>query len=336
MPHNREDDDDRPRPGPRADKSDRPAPKKNVVKKVRADEDDERPLPKKAVPKKAPVHEDDARPAVRKRKPVLDDEDDERPVVRRRPREVEDDEEDDRPRKKLKKMKRPAKKQVGVVGVIALGIGAVALLVSLIPCFASISLIPAGIGIIVGFVGLVLVHRSEGRLGAGMPIAGMSLSFVAILIGIGWLVLGKKLEKEIDKRGQEYEAKTAREEQKRNDELAKAPAEVKNADPGAIVRVTAAQFYHAYENEEEHADRLYKNKILEVTGTLQEVNFAGEQGYVVLLWAGQDRSEVVDCIFSKDPAVRDQLAMLRPGSNITIRGKCLGDGAILEACIVVN
>ena len=270
--------------------------------------------------------DDDDRPRRRRR---LDEEedDDDRPRSRRR-RYDEDDEDRPRPRKK----KRP--KQMSVLGAIALGIAVLALLVSLMPCFASISLIPSGIAMIVGFIALFVAQKSDGRQGYGLPIAAMSVSAVAVLIGIGWLFLGKQIEKKFDKEIKEDMARYEQEEKVREKERAKAAGEVKAANPDGVIRVTAQQFYRLWDDDEDRFDRMYKNKVIEITGTVDELNFVGDT-YTVMLKAGGE-GDTVDCEFAKDPNVRARLTQLQPGQTVTIRGKCLGDGPTLEACILVN
>src|SRR3954447_18408276 len=136
-----------------------------------------------------PRYDDDDDDRPRRRRPRDDDEDDDdRPRSRRRAFE---DDDYDRPRRKKKA--RPRAKEMSTLGAIGLGVGALALLVSLMPCFASQSLIPAGIGMVIGFIALVLAQKSDGRQSYGMPIAAMSVSFVAVLIGVGWLFLGKQI-----------------------------------------------------------------------------------------------------------------------------------------------
>jgi hypothetical protein len=213
----------------------------------RANDDDDDDRPRRRRPRDD--GEDDDRP--RKRRARDDDDEDDRPQTRRKSYDEDDDETVRRKRRKS----RPVKKQLNVVGVISLVIGGLGLVSSFICCIASYSLIPSGIGLIVGFVGLIVANRSEGRQGPGLPIAGMSISFVAVLIGIGWLVAGKQIQKKFDKEFKEEEARFAKEEESRNNERAKAAAEVKNAAPGSVTRVTAVQFFKAYVDDADRADR---------------------------------------------------------------------------------
>lgn len=288
------------------------------------DDDDDRPRRKRP-------RDDDEDDRPRKRRPRDDEDEDDRPSTRRK---SYDEDDDDTVRRKRRK-KRPVRKELNVVGVISLVIGGIGLISSFICCIASWSLIPSGIGLIVGFIGLIVAQRSDGRQTPGLAIGGMSVSFVAVLIGIGWLVAGKQIERQFEKEMKEEQARAEKEEESRNKERAKAGAEVKAADPKTVMRVTAFQFYQAYEDDEDRADRTYKNKVLEITGAFHEVDFTGET-YAVVLKGGPDQFDFVRCEFTKDPTVRDQLGRLRPGQQVTIRGKCLGGGSTIEACILVQ
>src|SRR5947207_14187518 len=128
--------------------------------------------------------------------------------------------------------------------------------------------------------------------------------------------------------------KIEKEEAERKKELAKAADQVKAAEPDGVLRVTPAQFYKAYEDDADRADAVYKNKVVEMTGVVDEVNFRGET-YTVALKAGGQEGQTVDCEFAKDPAVRARLGQRQPGSTVTIRGKCRGgNGDTMESCCV--
>jgi hypothetical protein len=289
-----------------------------------SDDDDDRPR------RRRPRDDDDDRP--RKRRPRDDENEDDRPRTRRK---AYDEDDDDTVRRRRRKS-RPVKKQLNVVGLISLVIGGLGLVSSFICCIASYSLIPSGIGLIVGFVGLIVAQRSDGRQTPALAITGMSVSFVAVLIGIGWLVAGKQIQKKFDKDFKEVEEQVAREEAKRKDDLAKAATEVKNAQPGTVTRVDAVLFFNAYANDDSRqADRTYKNKILEVTGVFHEVDFTDDEVIIVHLRAGP-QFERVYCHFAKDPNIRNQLAKLKPGQPVVIRGKCLGGDSTIEACILIQ
>ena len=66
---------------------------------------------------------------------------------------------------------------------------------------------------------------------------------------------------------------------------------------------------------------------------MDELDFTGET-YSVHLRAGRDLTAT--CEFAKAPDVRARLARLKPGDQVTIRGKCLGGEAAIEACVLVE
>jgi hypothetical protein len=316
-----EEDDDRPSRRRRDDDDgdDRPSRSR---RRDADDEEDDRPRTR------GRDEDDDDRPQPRKGRRDEDDEDDDRPRSRRRP---SDEDEDDRPRRKRK---RKVKAEQSVFVGLALGIGVLAVLVSLIPCIGMFGAIPALIGLLMAVIGLVVAKKSEGRQSPALPVAGLSVCLVALLIAGGQFFWFRNTAKEIERDMKEAEAQFQKEQAERKKEVDKAATEVKAADPGSVLRVTPAQFYRAYEDDEDRADALYKNKVIEMTGVVDEVNFRGDT-YTVFLRAGQP-GDTVDCQFAKDPAVRARLGELKPGATVTIRGKCLGGGSTLEACVLVE
>lgn len=290
------------------------------------DEDDDRPRKRRRV-----VDDDEDRPRSRR---VRDDDDDEDQPRSRRRSDAEDDY-DDRPRRKKKKKVKP---QPNVLGIISIVIGIGAVLFSFIPCLGFWAIVPGGIGVLVGGIGLLVSHQSEGRYERKMPIIGLSISVVAILFGLSWILIVKHWEKKIDKGWKEAEAEMAKAEAERKKELATAATEVAAAGENGALRVTAALFARAYNQDEDQADRQYKNKVLEITGTFQEVDFNRGAGntYSVVLRGGNAPDDTVDCEFAKNPELRARLAQLQPGQQVTIRGKCLGGTATIEACILVQ
>jgi tRNA_anti-like len=273
--------------------------------------------------------DDDDRPRRRRR---LDEEEDDDDRPRSRRRSYRDDEDDYEEPPRRRRRSRRAAKQLNVFGLIALVIGGVSVFVF---CLGKWAFIPAGIGLLLGFIGLVVAQKSEGRQGSGLPIAGLSVSGLAVLLALGWMLLVKGVEKKLEQMDAQIEADIAKEEAKRKVELDKAAKDVQAATADNVIRVSAAQFYNAYADDEDRADRFYKNKVIEVTGVVHELNFRGEV-YMVMLKGGPDEFETVHCSFAKDPAVRERLAQLRPGQTVTIRGKCLGGTSDLEACILVQ
>ena len=291
--------------------------------------------------------DEDDRPRASRRPNRDDEDDDDRPRPRRRPNRDEDDDDDDRPRarrssqqddfddndrprRRSKSRSKPKTTQLSNLGVISLAVGIIALVLSF-SCFGGFAVIPGLIGMVVGVIGFVAAQKSRGRQSPLLPIGGSVVSLAAIVVSIFAIVSFARnvndFRKDIKEAGANYEKQQA----ERKVELAKAATEVKNA--AASIRLTAIQFARAYDDNEERADALYKNKILEITGTVEEVDFVGgDDTYVVILKAGPDDS--VHCEFAKDPATRARLAQLKPGDNVSIRGKCLGGSSTIEACMI--
>jgi hypothetical protein len=272
---------------------------------------------------------DDAGRRRPRRKSAADDADD-RPQVKGRSA-ADDDDYDRRPPRTRKG--QPGEKGISPLGIVALVVGLAALVGGSFSRSAAWSLIPGGLGIAVGFVALLLAQRSEGRQGMAMPTAGVTVSCLAMLIATSWLLLAHKTDR---RRDRDIEAEVAREEAARKGALAQAAREVQAAGPGGSVQVRATDFARAYVENDEQADRLYKDKVLELSGVIQEVDAKGEDDDVlsVVLLAGDNVG--VGCEFAKTPENRARLARLKPGDRVTIRGKCLGSSATIEACVLVE
>jgi hypothetical protein len=288
------------------------------------DDEDDRPR-KRRRPRD---DEDDDRPPARRSR--ADEDDDDRPRARSRDREgdSEEDDYDDRPRRKRRKKKQA---EISLLGILSLVTGGFALGWSF-TCFGGLAIIPGLIGLGLGIFGFLTAQNSRGRQSPILPIGGAALSLAACVVATIGIVSFFRTAKEIEKEMVKYE----QEEAARQRELAKAPAEVKAAAPANVHFLTADQFYQFYdfENDGERFDRAYKNKIIELTGVVDEVDFTGEE-YTVLLKAGR-QDETVACQFAKDPNARALLGQLRPGQQVRIRGKCLGGFPGLEACILVQ
>jgi tRNA_anti-like len=286
-------------------------------------DDDDRPRSRR-------YRDEDPDDRPRSRRPSRDDsEDDDRPR-RKRPRQFEDDY-DDRPRRR----KRPKQKQQSILGMVALIIGIASVFIAFVPCLGILAILPGLAGLIIGFIGLLIAHKSDGRQGSGLPIAGTAVCAFAVIVAACWLIFIKNWSNEVKKDIAAAEAEMAREEEQRKAEVAKAASEVKAAQPESVIRVGAPQFYWAFENDDERTTKFYRNKIIEVTGVIQAVSLRGEV-YTVSLQGGGAEGGTVDCHFLKDPEIRAQLNQLTVGRTVTIRGKCIGGFSDLEGCMLVG
>jgi tRNA_anti-like len=248
----------------------------------------------------------------------------------RRAYEPEDDY-DDRPRGPRRKTSGSA---AHVLGAVSLALG----LLSLATSFGcgAIGIAPGVIGLGLGIIGFLVAHQSRRRQSLILPILGSAVSAAAVIASIVALVWFVQSVQQLEKDFQAEMAKEAQAEAEREAERATAAAEVAAADAAErAVRVTARQFYLTWEEDEDRFNALFKNKVIEVTGVFDEVDLAIEDGYAVLLKAGQE-ADTVDCVFEKTPEVRARLLQLKPGQTVTIRGKCLGGEPTLDACVLVK
>jgi hypothetical protein len=168
-----------------------------------------------------------------------------------------------------------------------------------------------------------------------IAVVGTVVFFIVAGVVGGGVFLFLRAERKRDRVVAQVEADFAREEARHKAELARADDDVRAAANGGAIPLAAVQFAGAYDNDPDQADRLYKNKVLEISGTIDEVQ-VDEQAdtYTVVLQGGLNDS--VECEFAKTPENRARLMKLLAGANVTIRGKCLGDTATIEACVVVE
>lgn len=94
--------------------------------------------------------------------------------------------------------------------------------------------------------------------------------------------------------------------------------------PVQAIAITAPALYAAYENNEVSADKTYKGKIVEVSGTVGSIS-SSFGSYSVSLKADEWGITSIECSFNKEHV--DDLATLNSGDYVTIRGTC--DGMML-------
>jgi hypothetical protein len=105
----------------------------------------------------------------------------------------------------------------------------------------------------------------------------------------------------------------------------------KGKEPPPPIKVKAADLASAYRTNEAFADENYTGNDVEVSGTVHRVRRSPygepnkESGYVVVMPSAPngDPADMPLLLFF-DARHRKQLAALRPGQAITVRGRCLG------------
>jgi len=88
----------------------------------------------------------------------------------------------------------------------------------------------------------------------------------------------------------------------------------------ASLSVSASQLCTDYNANEVSADNKYKDKILEISGTVEEIRKDFVDNIIIEL-KGCEFLSNIDCYFSKDD---NSTAQLSKGQKITIVGKCTG------------
>ncbi|RYE00373.1 MAG: hypothetical protein EOP54_00275 [Sphingobacteriales bacterium] len=106
----------------------------------------------------------------------------------------------------------------------------------------------------------------------------------------------------------------------------KKPAQVEDIKSEAI---TATSLVKAFEENEAAANKKYLNKVMDVSGTVQEIS-QNQDGQMVIILASEDNPLAgVQC------TMRESIANIKTGDQLTIKGFCNGFvmTVILSDCI---
>lgn len=114
-------------------------------------------------------------------------------------------------------------------------------------------------------------------------------------------------------------------------------------DAGAVnvmtepaIQVTPAQLFAEYEANDIAADRKYKGKVLQMTGTVDNISRDILDTIYVTLKAGNATFFRIQCFF--DDGSEEAVAKLSSGQSLTIRGRCDGKfgNVMLKDCAIVK
>lgn len=118
-------------------------------------------------------------------------------------------------------------------------------------------------------------------------------------------------------------------------ELAKAEAKAEAQRLAEIERsmpkLTASQLYSSFESNELRAEQLYEDKIIQVSGIVDEVENSSLVGVVIRLRAGY--WETVTCFLEGSEANFAKAMKLGAGSKVTLRGKCQDGDSVMD-CVI--
>ena len=113
----------------------------------------------------------------------------------------------------------------------------------------------------------------------------------------------------------------------------KAPAEASNLKPDIIIDAT--KFFSTYEEDEEAANKVYLDKLIQVEGKVAEI-FANNAGELNIILKEEGGFAGVSCSFI--PKEQEKLAKLIAGDHVKIKGFCTGMlmDVVLNRCVLVN
>jgi len=149
----------------------------------------------------------------------------------------------------------------------------------------------------------------------------LSLTAIAIIVIVRVRLSPKKKTEQIE------EKKTRREKRRHyinvDEEVWETPAEI---------RISAEELYRDYEANEVAADLKYKDKIIQVSGEVQDIGKDILGRIYITLKTGEHSFWSVQCFFSKE--WESSVAHEIKGSPASVRGKCTGKfgNIFLEGC----
>jgi len=104
----------------------------------------------------------------------------------------------------------------------------------------------------------------------------------------------------------------------------------------ALISVSASDLYTQYDENEVNADKLYKDKLLQLSGVVDSVSVTLGQIQVIIN-DGQEWSLVmVFCDFEDYQS--DAVSALKKGDNVIIQGRCRGKALTpaLDDCAIIS
>ncbi|MEO8116698.1 MAG: hypothetical protein ABI653_03560 [Bacteroidota bacterium] len=84
------------------------------------------------------------------------------------------------------------------------------------------------------------------------------------------------------------------------------------------IHISAEKLYSDFKNDENKANEMYLDKVIEVSGKIATVSKQSSQ-YIILLDATSTGG--INCLMLDDSSA---IAQLKPAGDITIKGKCTG------------
>ncbi len=114
-------------------------------------------------------------------------------------------------------------------------------------------------------------------------------------------------------------------------------ANTESPEPSEVpISVTASDLYNQYDENEVNADKLYKDKMLQVSGVIDSVTVTFGQIQVIVTDGQQWSLVMVYCDFEDDQS--DAVSALKKGNNVIIQGRCRGKALTpaLDDCTIIS
>lgn len=92
------------------------------------------------------------------------------------------------------------------------------------------------------------------------------------------------------------------------------------ADKTADVQISAAALFTAYNSDEQTANKIFLNAVIEVKGIIDDVQVSNQDAIVIL--STQPEGGGTSCRFS--PASKLDTAKFKNGMEVRIKGRCAG------------
>lgn len=102
--------------------------------------------------------------------------------------------------------------------------------------------------------------------------------------------------------------------------------------------MTAEALFNIYSFDKEMSNNRYADKVIQINGKIAEILIENQQICIILY----DDINSVDCMLHKDLTNSNSFVVsdLKPGDNITIKGKCDGFdmimGVVLTQCFIIQ
>jgi hypothetical protein len=109
--------------------------------------------------------------------------------------------------------------------------------------------------------------------------------------------------------------------------------DLKNKTPDVVI--TTPELFKAYSADEEYANEIYMNKIVEVVGVLEKIEVNQDSSLNLILASGEPMGNVI-CTFENPEAIKE--SSLKAGDNITVKGICKGMllDVLLNNCVLME